>query len=436
MLRNQRFYCYPSVNNLKFLLFLFKTVMRASFLVIPLLLANGQALAGRVAALYDVSILVVDESASIRQQAFKQGLDEVFIRISGDSIVMDKLKRPPSSRYVKQFSYDPVPVSAATAPLTNAKGEKLTQHLKIQYNGRFMEKYLLDNGFPVWSEHRPDVVVWLAVRDGTNEYVLKDTDKSLLKTAVDEALIRRGVPERWPLYDKKDRKILSVADIRGGFKEPVKNASQRYSRGPALAGSMIWNGKQWQSSWSLLMEAGNRYWSLADADYNLLINKAIDQAADAMGVVFAIHSTEQQLTTIQLDIQSVSSIENFRHVEDYLTGLSAVKKAKLLRIDAQNAVFEVTLRSNEKDFLNLIKNDAELAEVKVQEIKAQEILTQEIKAQLIPESKQSVDDQTATVQAENASATKIEVIATEKGDALPFVKQQNQVPLYHYRLIK
>jgi hypothetical protein len=274
---------------------------------------------------------------------------------------MDKLKRPPASRYVKQYSYDPV-----EKPESNEDGQLLSHRIKIQYNGSAMEEYLRENGYPVWGEHRSEVVIWMAIRDGRNEYVLKDTDNSLLKASAQQAMHRRGVPDRWPLFDYKDRKILKVADIRGGFKDPVVKASKRYSRGPALTGSLIWNGSKWQSSWSLLMESGNRHWSIEDADYNVLINKAIDQTADAMGIVFAIHGVadNQNLARVQLDIQDVKSIDAYRKLENYLRDLSAVEMARPLKVDGQSAIFEITLRSSEGDFLNLVKNDAELVEVK------------------------------------------------------------------------
>ncbi|MBT8133650.1 MAG: DUF2066 domain-containing protein [Gammaproteobacteria bacterium] len=331
------------------------------FFFVSLLFTFSQALAEPSVSLYDVESLVADESADTRWRALKDGLDEVFVRISGDSIVMDKLKRPAASRYVKQYSYVPV-----ENPESNKDGKLLSHRIKIQYNGSAMEKYLRDNGFPVWGEHRSEVVVWMAIRDGRNEYVLKDTDDSLLKTSAQQAMHRRGVPDRWPLFDYKDRKVLKVADIRGGFKAPVAKASKRYSRGPALTGSLIWNGSKWQSSWSLLMESGNRHWSIEDKDYEVLINKAVDQAADAMGIVFAIHgvSNSQNLARIQLDIQQVKSIAAYRKLENYLRELSAVEMVKPLRVDGQSAIFELTLRSSEGDFLNLVKNDAELVEVK------------------------------------------------------------------------
>ena len=414
---------------------------------VSLLLLVEQAVADT--ALYDVDVLVVDESADTRWRVFKEGLDEVFIRISGDSIVMDKLKRPPASRYVKQYSYIPV-----ENPTTNEEGEVLGHSLKVQYNGSAMEKYLRDNAYPVWGEHRTDVVLWLVIRDGRNEYVLKDADQSLLKTSADDALQRRGIPQRWPLYDYKDRKILKVADIRGGFKDPIETASKRYSSGPALSGSMIWNGKQWQSSWSLLMASGNRHWSIENADYDELINKSIDQAADAMGIVFAIHGdgNNQQLATVQLEVQAVDSIKKFRKLENYLRELSAVEMAIPLKIDGQNASFALTLRSSEDDFLKLIKNDAELVkaepikpqvELQIQPEVEQPLTDQTVSGQSTPDQSPSPSDHPPTDQShpdqanpEKAGDVLADAVADSEGllEAQPD-KQTPQIPVYHYKLI-
>ena len=328
---------------------------------VSLLLTFNQVMAKTVSGLYDVDLLVKNESADVRWAALKQGMDEVFVRIAGDSVIMDKLKRPAASTYVKQYRYEPVPVSTTVDPATNKAGNVLTHHIKIQDNGSAMEKYLLENGIPVWDKHRADVVIWVVVRDGKNEYVLKNTDQSVVKTAIESALARRGVPVRLPVYDSKDKKALSVADIRGGFKEPVLTASKRYSSGSALTGSIIWSGKQWQSSWSLLMESENPRWNLDNTDYGVLVDNAIDQAADVLGTVYAIHDNagDQQLTTIQFDVQSVNSIEKYRYIENYLTYLNVVENSKPLKIDGQNVVFEVTLRSSEEDFINLIKNECQ-----------------------------------------------------------------------------
>jgi len=402
----------------------FKAKIFADIIVcISLLMVFSPVIAGRTTTLYNVEMLVVDESAATRWGAFKRGLDEVFIRISGDSIVMDKLKPPAPTAYVKRYSYIPV-----EEPTKNESGELLPYRIKIQYNAGSMEKYLLDNGFPVWGKHRPDVVVWLAVRDGRNEYVLKNNDRSLIKVAADKALVRRGIPEVWPQYDIKDKKVLSVADIRGGFKDPIATASKRYSHGPVLAGSIIWNGSKWQSSWNLLMKSGARHWSLSDADYNNLINKAVDQAADAMGVVFALHGTvkNENLATIQLDIQAVNSIERYNRVETYLTSLRAVDSARPIRVDSETAVFEVTLRSEKVDFLNALKNDDEFVEVEKPEMEQSELDEPAVETLNIGGTKPGETNQDVE-QPETKLGSRVEEQLT--------ANQQEVVPMYYYKLV-
>jgi hypothetical protein len=379
-----------------------------------------------VETLYDVDILVADESTEARNQAFNQGLDEIFIRISGDSIVMDSLKRPTASRYVKQFSYEPVAELESDA---DSEEEPLTHILKLQYSGHAMEKYLLENGFPVWGRYRPDVVVWVVVRDGKNEYVLKNNDRSLVKTAIDKDLTRRGIPVSWPSYDAKDKKILSVADIRGGFKGPVIDASTRYSKGPALTGSIIWNGKQWQSSWGLMANQEDRHWSVDAADYNHLIENAIDQAGDLLGSIYAIHHNagDQQFITIQVEVQSVSSIEKYRYIENYLANLNIVEHSRPLKIDAHTAAFEVTLSSTEDDFLNMIKSDAAFSEIKIPV--TQNVAPVEVKAVAPIEaiSKENTSDDAISI--EKKTDDIVSPVAVEEAPV-------KQIPIYRYKLMK
>jgi len=394
------------------------------FVFVTTILACNQSFSAHVVSLYNVDIPVAEETVASRNQAFKKGLDEVFIRISGDSMVMDKLSPPSPSRYVKQFSYETV-----TEPVANDDGELLTHTLKLQYNGSSMEKYLLENSFPVWDKHRTDVVIWVVVRDGKNEYVLKSTDQSVVKTAIESALTRRGIPVRWPVYDSKDKKLLSVADIRGGFKEPVLVASKRYSNGPALTGSIIWGGKQWQSSWSLLMEGETPYWNLDNTDYSALVDNAIDQVADVLGTAYAMHSNagDQQFATIQLDVQSVNSIEKYRYIENYLVDLNVVENSRPLSVNGQNVVFEVTLRGSEEDFIDLIKSDKAFSEM-------QTPLPVSTEPQFAKKTELSVDG-TKVVTAPDLK----EAVPTEQKNVDAVVVEQapvKRIPVYRYQLMK
>ena len=164
------------------------------------------------------------------------------------------------------------------------------------------------------------------------------------------------------------------------------------------------------------MASGDQHWSLVDTSYTRLINNAIDKATDAMGAVFAVHDSvnEQQFTTIQLEVEDVNSITRYRHIEKYLTELNAVEFARPLRVDGQKVMFEVLLRSEEKDFLNLIKNDAELTEI------ASPLVGNDIKPTA----------ETPDIKAGDKIAEDLQLSASDTSVNLP------QVPVYYYQLAR
>ena len=403
-----------------------------------LLMFSSQLLAAHASSLYDVEILVPDESQDSRWRAFVRGLDEVFIRVAGDSVIMSKLKRPPASRYVQKFSYEPL-----ETPVVNDEDEILNYRVKLRYNGKLIEKYLRENSFPVWGEHRPDVVVWLAVNDGRNQYVLRESDQSAIKTAMNDALQRRGIPERWPKYDTRDRKKLSIADIRGGFRDQVEAASRRYSRGPALTGSLLWNGRQWQSSWSLILPGHERHWSLVNADYRQLIDSAVDQAADAMGEVYAVHTIGQGApeAVIRLRVDGVTSITKYRQLEDYLNELNQVARLVPLEVDIGSALFEVSLRTEVEDFLGLLDTEGKLVKLEVEPVPSP---AQPAVPKPTGPGKPGLPPGAADAAATPVSGEMLGQSAGQNGEtqtplsdaetAPPASPPVNELPLYHYRL--
>lgn len=396
--------------------------------LLPLMTAHASSL-------YDVEILVPDESQASRWRAFVRGLDEVFVRVAGDSVIMSKIKRPPASRYVQKFSYEPL-----QTPVVNDEDEILSYRVKLRYNGKLIEKYLRENSFPVWGEHRPEVVVWLAVRDGHNQYVLRDSDQSAIKAAMDEALKRRGVPGRWPKYDASDRKKLSIADIRGGFKDQVEAASRRYSRGPALTGSLLWNGRQWLSSWSLIIPGHERHWSLVNADYKALIDKAVDQAADVMGEVYAVHTIGQGApeAVIRLRVDGVSSIAKYRQLEAYLGDLNMVAKLLPLQVDGHSVLFEISLLTEANDFLNLLDTEGKLIKVKAEAVapKAGSAapLADKTGEPSLPPGAADYHSLRQQGQADKPAQVQRSGLAEVQAPSAEAVPAINELPLYHYRL--
>lgn len=317
-----------------------------------------------VQGLFEVEMPVPDETRPIRQAALADGLAEVLVRISGDRNILLKIKPPSANAYVKQFRYIAIePGAKDVKKQGQAEAQVITQrNLWVQYNATRIMDLLRKNAIPIWGEHRSQVVIWLAVRDGTNQYILRDQDISLIKTQANNSFQRRGIPAIWPHNDGRDQRELRFADVWAGFAEPVQQASKRYATGPVVSASMTWNGYSWIGNWSLFMGRDSRRWTLKEQGYEDLISQGIDLVADAMGQKFAVLEAigTEGLKQILVEIDQVESVKKFRHVQKYLSSLPVVQSVRLSQVESERVAFKLTLRSEVDDFLELIKADAKM----------------------------------------------------------------------------
>ena len=314
-----------------------------------------------VDGLFEVQIPVPDETRRIRQAALADGLAEIMVRLSGDRAILQKIKPPAANAYVKQFRYVEIDLKS-TDTASNPADSPYTHTLWVQYNSTKIMDLLRKNTIPIWGEHRSQAVVWFAVRDGSNQYVLREQDVSLLKTKTNEAFERRGIPAVWPRNDSRDQQQLHFAELWAGFSEPLQKASERYTSGPVISASMTWNGASWVGDWSLFMGDDSRRWTLNDADYTELISQAVDVVADAMGQKFAVleATDETGLKQILVEVDQVESVKKLRHVQKYLTSLPVVQSMSLSQVEPERVAFKLTLRSEIEDFLKLIQADTQM----------------------------------------------------------------------------
>lgn len=311
-----------------------------------------------VAGLFEVQMTVLDESSEVRRAALNDGLAEVLIRVSGDSELLQKIEQPSADDYVQRFEY-----SVQDAALSGGvAGEKL-QRLWVRYNATRVLDFLRRQNIPIWGEHRSQAVIWLAIRDGGQRYILRESDKSLIKDSVNAAFSRRGIPAIWPKNDEADQQIVRFADVWAGFAGPLQNASKRYSAGSIITANLGWNGTEWKGEWSLLMADEVKKWSLSGVDYASLIAKAADLIADTMGQKFAaLESFDvSQQKKVMMEIDKVRSVEAFRAIENYLSSLSAVQSVQLSQVEPERVFFELALRTKIDDLINLIQSGTTLA---------------------------------------------------------------------------
>lgn len=176
---------------------------------------SGQAQAVVIKDLYEALIPVKSQARKERQEALREGLVQVLIKVSGstalivgeDPVVEMALEKPNS--YIQQYRY-----RAVQAGSISSTGSTRTERvLWVKFDEKAINKLLRNNGQPVWGRTRPVTLVWLIVAEQGNRQLLSSRDKHPAVAAVENYARQRGLPVQFPYMDLTDRGKLSISDV-------------------------------------------------------------------------------------------------------------------------------------------------------------------------------------------------------------------------------
>ena len=135
---------------------------------------------------------------------------------------------------------------AALAPLI-ANARRYVQQYRgapdgqvwVSFDGAAIERWLTQNGQPVWGHERPSTYVWLTAQTGPQSGTLiTGEDTSDLKTAIDAAAAVRGVPLIWPSAADAEKNHLDYAGVNGaapvhlgGHRPPLRRRGHTHRQG-------------------------------------------------------------------------------------------------------------------------------------------------------------------------------------------------------------
>ena len=305
--------------------------------------------------MFEVSLPVISQDKNIRKAAFEQGFIEVLVRVSGNGTAAAQLDVRKAYRYVQQYRYQVLdkPVKQAETPdspdISVAK-----YNLWVQFNQGLIKKLLRENGLSIWGQERPTVLLWLAVRDGGNRYILKQRDQSAIKQAVEKEAQRRGLPVVWPKFDNIDQRILEFADIWGNFRDQVMKASERYKTDAVMVGRMSWVNNSWQVDWSLQLNNKIDNWRLNTQDLQVLMASGIDIATDQIASRFAVLEDMGNEGELIVQINGIDHVSSYARVSHYLSSLAPVKNVFAIQVLNDSVRFQIEVIGDQDDLKRII----------------------------------------------------------------------------------
>lgn len=289
-----------------------------------------------VSDLYQVQVDVADQSPSSRNDALKEALQLVFVKVSGttdtlqDETIQQETQQP--DRYVRSYSYSHDPIDNQL-------------ELKVLFAQNLIDALLRQTQHPIWGRSRPLVLVWQAVEENNQRFVIS-TDEEAWQHEFEQAMDERGIPVIWPSLDLEDQMALPIANLWGLFRTDIHSASERYLTDAYLAGRLTQMADgQWQYSGFFNSAQAPLSLQATNEDKQAVFKSVANQVANYLAQHYAVRSNTES-SGQQLQVSNVNNFHEYQQLLNYLQATSVVKEVRVLAVKQNQLTLELTLSSS------------------------------------------------------------------------------------------
>ena len=315
-------------------------------IVLLLLSVSTTSFAVRVHSIYQDEVPVATQSKSDKLKAEQDALADVFVKVSGNSHVLDsnpnlKANLTRADTFVQEFSY--------TSPTDAPKATPYT--LFVRFDADAINRLLREAGTPTWGQNRPLILVWLALQNAgqTSADIVDsttDTEKILRQSAK-----QRGLPMIFPMMDVTDMSLVSVSDITSKSVTNLQQASQRYASNALLIGNITQGKTEIKSHWQLVLGTDSWSWDVSGKTMAEVFSSIVDNAADALAKRYSTVTSAAIQSELTLNISGVKQHADLLALMKYLQRLTPVSDVQLRSVSGSDIVLDLNLRGSRESFI-------------------------------------------------------------------------------------
>lgn len=301
---------------------------RLAVVLLVFLLAPWAA-AGAAAELYSVRVAVADQSEEARMAGFREALEQVLVKLSGQSRAAENPRLAPlldaAADWVAQYRY------RALDAESKAGAARPAEYLLVEFSAAALDAELRRLGVARWPAARPPLLVWLE---------LPDPQRSRVGKRIRGLLQERGVRGLEPLWDLQD--TLALGSKAGLDAARVASASARYDTPTWLLLAPQVGTRGVEGRWSLGDGATLVSGSLSAATLEDWAATSVQQAVDALA---ARHAYQPDSDTLQqrLRVEGVHDYADYLEVMAALKALAAVRDLRVEQVGPGLVTFVLAL---------------------------------------------------------------------------------------------
>ncbi len=286
-------------------------------LAAPFLGSVGQAMTR--AELYQATAPITDRSEAAQTAAFQTAMKTVLVRVTGRRSADEDPALAPlvavARRYVQQYR---------TAP---------DNQLWVSFDGPAIERWLTQNGQPLWGHERPTTFVWLAIQTGAQSgSVITADDTSELKSSLDAAAALRGVPLLWPSAADLQKNHVDYSAVNPAA-PALGDLGRRLGGEGVLIGRATNNTASANVRWTHLFQDRSSEFSGS--------MEGINRTADLYAGLFAASGN---LGSVDIEVTGIGDLREYANVETYLESLTFISHVNVVALTGDTIRFRLTTR--------------------------------------------------------------------------------------------
>ena len=272
------------------------------------------------AELYQAKATAADRSEAAQSAAFQSALKIVLVRVTGRRSAEDDAALAPlvsnARRYVQQYRGMP------------------DGQVWVSFDGPAIERWLAQNGQPVWGQERPVTFVWLAAQTGAQSgTVVTADDESELKAAIDAAAAARGLPLLWPTAADVQRNHLDYAGVNGASPAALADIGHRLGGAGVLIGRAGSNAESGYVRWiHLFQDRSSEITGTAEG-----VNRAADLYA-------GLYAASGSLAPVDIEVTGIGDLRGYATLQTYLESLTFISHVSVTSLSGDTVRFRVATR--------------------------------------------------------------------------------------------
>ena len=374
---------------------------------LALLLASTVAQALPVTGLYSEQVAVANESDAERSRAFREALQAVILRVTGETQWLDHpaiiAAVENAQSYVEAIGYSSeivaVPAEAAALPAQSSETTDTTvsietpaaeveptaatpepddtqlavsapatpstreqRYIDVDFSSALIDELLTAANIPIWDSNRPSVLVWMALQDeaGNRSLMTSDINDDIIEL-IQEFADRRGLPVLFPVLDFEDRRSLNEDLVWTLNEEAIRKASNRYGADSILTGRLHFTASgELVGLWQFLFQDEADVFDGFSTDLREYLHGPLARVTSQLASYFAIVPESATTEMVQLRIDGVGSLQEYSSLLSYVSGLGLVESVSPAQLDGERLELRLGLVGDAQQLFELIALDRDL----------------------------------------------------------------------------